>query len=206
METKGIGTPAVVAIIVICIAIAGISGYFALKGGEEPPLTEFTSELTDVAGDAVDQQGRQVPNYADLLRVKLFGSASYLAVTLEVNGDIPKAMPTMDTDVGYSVLLDTDNDKTFEYILGLDVLNDGRHFSLSNLIELYVYSDEEFPGTCHFIDSKTLEIIIPLSSIGNPRSLSWQASSEWYDYAELRIGEDYLPDEGWATVTSNTIE
>lgn len=35
MKQKGIGTSAVVATIVIIIAIAGVGGYFALKGGEE---------------------------------------------------------------------------------------------------------------------------------------------------------------------------
>lgn len=198
MKTKGIGTSAVVAIIVI-IAIAGIGGYFALKGGEESPLTEFTSELMDAEGDFVSWAGELFSGDADILRVRLSGSAGYLTVTFEVNGDIPDSA-YLGRNIGHWIFLDTDGDDSVEYLLSFDVLSDGWHVSLYSAVEDHSYIDENFPGT-YSVGSRTVEIKVPLSSIGNPISLGWIAEGRWYDSTEQVLGRDYLPEGYLVTVT-----
>lgn len=81
MEQKGIGTPAVVAIIVI-IAIAGIGGYFALKGpaSAEFEVSNLTLDLSEVeAGEPVEISAI-VMNVGDL-------EGTY-TVELKIDGEI----------------------------------------------------------------------------------------------------------------------
>lgn len=85
MKTKGIGTPAVVAITII-IAIAGIGGYLVLKGGEEgvPAPAEFeVSNLTVSPSEA--EPGESVTISVDVSNV---GGEGTYAVELRIDGVI----------------------------------------------------------------------------------------------------------------------
>ena len=91
MKTKGIGTPAVVVIIVI-VAIAGIGGYFVLKGGAkaEFEVTSFTLSSTEASVGESTTGTIKVKNVGDVegtctLVVKLNGVETYTQeVTLQL--------------------------------------------------------------------------------------------------------------------------
>ncbi len=91
MKTKGMGTSAVVVIIVI-IAVAGFGGYLVLKGGEtkaEFEVTSFTLSSTEASVGESTTGTIKVKNVGDVegtynLVVKLNGVETYTQeVTLQ---------------------------------------------------------------------------------------------------------------------------
>lgn len=205
-----IGTPAVVAIIAI-IAIAGIGGYFALKGGEGiregevgPKTLTISDSIDDVyvklqtpdwLAEAIAGSEEAFYDAHDIIEVTLSLADNSLSFKLTVVGELFDKFFYIDIDsvIKHFLFIDTDRDGETDYYVKLSVNPYGWSPSIEDPFGR-IWSGEDFPGSYEKINANTLEITIPLSSIGYAESFGWKAAISSV-YKDSLIAYDTYPEK-----------
>lgn len=210
MKQKEIGTPIIVAIIVI-VAIAGIGGYLMLKGeegtseGEVGPKTLTISDGTEDVyvetktpawlAEAIAGSEEAFYDAHDITEITLSIFGDNLSFRLTVAGDLFDTFFYIDPDsvIKHFLFIDTNRDGETDYYLKLSVDSYGWSPSLEDPFGR-IRSGEDFLGSYEKINANTLKITIPLSSIEYAESFGWRAAIGSV-YKDSLIAYDSYPEK-----------
>lgn len=132
-----------------------------------------------------------VPEYSDILSVRIEGAASGFRVTMTFRGDVPEKMPDKKTFMVAGMGF-TERKKDEGYGFGASADTTGWTPYAGSKGE-----GGEFPGTFS-IDGPTIVFTMPWSAIGGPRSFEWYAQASWFKSlaATTHYSLDIVPNEG----------
>jgi hypothetical protein len=174
--------------------------------GETPPPSGAAKTETKVSSTGTDPRSASVlvtepdpdaersglvPDYSEIVSVRIEGRAADFRVTITFRGPVPEKMPDDKTYMiaGMGV---TEREKDEGYAFGASADAKGWTPYAGNKEEA-----EEFPGTMS-IDDATIVFTMPWSAMGGPQPFKWYSQASWFRSlaGTTHYSLDIVPNEG----------
>lgn len=145
--------------------------------------------LQDKKGDLVDEAGRKVGKNTrvDIVAVTASADGTDLLITIQLAGKVPADLSSNDQAITYDVEIESDGDRDTTVLVS-NVEAGGWVGSVIDGTD-----SPAFTGDLD-VDGRTIDLRVPLASLGNPRSLRLAVIAQRADNDSLEVSaEDQVP-------------